>query len=68
MPDAGLPAGSNVLRDALVVVGALLACAVLFAVSAALSGCTIERVILYETVNTPPPIAATPIGRVGPSS
>jgi hypothetical protein len=41
----------------------LLAVAVLLAVT---SGCTIERVILYETITYPIAII-TPIGRIGPS-
>lgn len=55
------------LRDAWIVIGTLIACAVLFAISAALSGCTIERIVLYETIQSPP-ISATPIGRIGPST
>jgi hypothetical protein len=41
-----------------------LACGVI--VGAVLSGCSIERVVLYETVNYPS-VQITPSNRIGPS-
>lgn len=36
------------------------------ALAAAVSGCTVERVILYETIQYPA-VTATPTNRIGPS-
>lgn len=41
-------------------------CLALGVIVGALTGCTIERVVLYETVNYPA-VVVTPTHRIGPS-